>query len=1748
MSRTQVSTSRMFRAFVSTAIRSASCVCAAFMFANIMFMALAAPAGAADALSLLSLNPSTGDTAGFTSVTVTGSGLTGATWTWNDAALTGVVVADDGKSARFVTPAGADGAKGLLVARNGGVSSTPLTFTYAAVFKGQADVPLKTVQFDEIVNFRPVSAVNGSGDLTYAISPALPTGFTFVTSGDNAGYVTGSSSTESNGSFKVTITDGSGKSASAQFTLSVVAARPRVTSLSKSSAKASSGDKITATGVFPSSVISVTVNGVAASISGSPTSTSVDFVLPKVSRPGTVNVIVKTAKDGDSDPVSFTYTPDPMSAMALREKITLTNEVPISVPIPVIAVAGGSGLYSYSITGLSVGYVGFPNPFPNLRMTPDGKLFGSVAGGIPGTDFSDRITVIASDQNDPSKSASINIVIVAMAANEPKHDQSIDFTFPTPAEITKSGKLAISTSSGLPLTFSVTDTSICQLAASPNEASTYYVAYNKIGTCEVTATQAGDEHYNSATIKKSVAVTPPAMSAKVITNPTLAVNVSAPSVTPVIGSGGTAPLHYSYDVSTPLPNGLSIDRNSGALSGKPTATFSGSIRINVTDSSSPPQTKYDNFDLTVKSRPLSAAAAPTIPSLTVGTAFTPFTPVIGSGGTGTLTYEVATPLPSGLSFDTSSGQISGDPTPKQAFSGSIRVKVKTSDESSEAVFALVVSPPAVTPTVLLPVVTLTVGVAPPANTKPVSATGGNGTFSYASDPSTALTDLGLAFDSTGALINAPTKAVSNRRITVKVTSGVFSNTADFTLTVSQGTQKITFNPPAASATVNGVATLVATSSAGVGYPVKFSVPDANKAYCEVSGPQGATVTYKAVGDCVVNADQDGDANYAKAATVSQTLTVGPAAVNASVAQSSVILTVGVAPPPNTKPVSAGNGNGTFTYASDPVTALSDLGLAFDSSGALTGTPTKALSSPRTIAVKVTSGGAISTANFTLLVNKGTQTIDFTAPATPVTVDTTATLVASSSAGTAYPLKFSIPAGSAGVCSVSGTTVTYKATGDCVINADQVGDGNYKAAATVSRTVRVNPATLTVALSPGIPTLTVGTASRFTPVTGSGGTGTLSYVRLSGNLPGGLTLASDGALAGAPTASGVFTFTIQVSDQGTPQQTRTQDVTVTVNPSALSAVLSGAIPSLKVGVPVTPFMPVIASGGSGKYFYDLANGSSLPADLKLDRNTGLISGTPRAAGPISFAVTVSDASGSGPLFGAILLALVSNQQGGSTVPIPVLLQVEPGPQQTIISVQATPTAPRIGQKVVLTATMGASAATGTVTFKDGTSVIGSITLAGGKASVTSAALSAGTHSFTAVYSGDGVYATVTSDPVIITPTVRPNPTSDKNVRAMVAAQSAVPQRVALLQIDLVQRRLEVLHDEDVPAFVNGLSVSAPPSLPSAASPFDDPVLKGQGFSQADASKALDRTLDKNFGKFSAISPDKEAPSRRNSFGALEGSRFKVWTAGSVIFGGVNVSALGVETKTHFTLSGITAGVDTKLMDGVKGGFAVSFTGQSDDLGVDGSKLSSRTVTGQLYASWRMVDQLFLDGAFGYGDMSLSSNRFDATAANFLSGERRGKMLFGSLALSYDVKRGPLGFSPYGRLDVISANLNAYTETGDASLALSYDKATMSSQSLTLGLRGQYDLDQSWGVLSPTWRAEYRRLLSGALTQAMSYATEASTPYAMTTTASDRDSLSAALGLKVKSTGDMTGSLEYLLGGGLKGGLQGQGLRGMLRVGF
>jgi hypothetical protein len=63
---------------------------------------------------------------------------------------------------------------------------------------------------------------------------------------------------------------------------------------------------------------------------------------------------------------------------------------------------------------------------------------------------------------------------------------------------------------------------------------------------------------------------------------------------------------------------------------------------------------------------------------------------------------------------------------------------------------------------------------------------------------------------------------------------------------------------------------------------------------------------------------------------------------------------------------------------------------------------------------------------------------------------------------------------------------------------------------------------------------------------------------------------------------------------------------------------------------------------------------------------------------------------------------------------------------------------VGASVTLTSTLSTTAATGTVSFEDGTTVLGTGTVSSGVATLAVSTLQAGTHVLTAVYSGDGTY--------------------------------------------------------------------------------------------------------------------------------------------------------------------------------------------------------------------------------------------------------------------------------------------------------------------------------------------------------------------------------------------------------------------------
>ena len=60
-------------------------------------------------------------------------------------------------------------------------------------------------------------------------------------------------------------------------------------------------------------------------------------------------------------------------------------------------------------------------------------------------------------------------------------------------------------------------------------------------------------------------------------------------------------------------------------------------------------------------------------------------------------------------------------------------------------------------------------------------------------------------------------------------------------------------------------------------------------------------------------------------------------------------------------------------------------------------------------------------------------------------------------GSGNPVVFSVdPSSGPGVCTVSGTTVSYTGAGSCVVDANQAGNGRYASAPQVQRMIKVNP--------------------------------------------------------------------------------------------------------------------------------------------------------------------------------------------------------------------------------------------------------------------------------------------------------------------------------------------------------------------------------------------------------------------------------------------------------------------------------------------------------------------------------------------------------------------------------------------------------------------------------------------------------------------------------------------------------------------
>ena len=95
----------------------------------------------------------------------------------------------------------------------------------------------------------------------------------------------------------------------------------------------------------------------------------------------------------------------------------------------------------------------------------------------------------------------------------------------------------------------------------------------------------------------------------------------------------------------------------------------------------------------------------------------------------------------------------------------------------------------------------------------------------------------------------------------------------------------------------------------------------------------------------------------------------------------------------------------------------------------------------------------------------------------------------------------------------------------------------------------------------------------------------------------------------------------------------------------------------------------------------------------------------------------------------------------------------------------------GHVVTFTAQVSPAAATGSIQFKDGSSLLGTVTVSGGSAALAISTLSVGTHSITAIYSGDANHTGSTS-PVLTQTVTAPPPGAPSNLTATAASASQI----------------------------------------------------------------------------------------------------------------------------------------------------------------------------------------------------------------------------------------------------------------------------------------------------------------------------------------------------------------------------------------
>ncbi len=683
---------------------------------------------------------------------------------------------------------------------------------------------------------------------------------------------------------------------------------------------------------------------------------------------------------------------------------------------------------------------------------------------------------------------------------------------------------------------------------------------------------------------------------------------------------------------------LSNTTTTSATYTAPAATGS-SQSITVTATSVADSAETGTATLTVPAKPTVSTTSSSLTG-SVGTAFS--VTLQGSGGIppyrNWAVSNTGSALPSCLTLNASTGVLStsSGTAPTSACAGTYSNLVFTYQDSGTPTPLTATSSPLTVTIAAAPAITFTntVPALPGATfntaySTSVAATGGAGALTYSIAGGALPADLSLN-SATGAITGTPKAAdIGSFSFTVKAADGYGdSATQAYTLAVTYPALTITTASPLPTGYGNTAYSRTLAATGGNGGPYTWSVTAGGSTLTAVGLSlssagvvSGATPVAGAASFTVKAADSAGNS-----ATANFTLTINPALAITTAA--TLPTGYGNVAYSQTLAATGGSGSGYTWSVTAGGSTLTAVGLSLSSAGVVSGATPVAGAAAFTAQVTDSAGNTASQA-FTL-------TID------PALTITTAASLPSGYAGTSYSQTLAATGGSgsgytwsltAGASSLSALGLTLSSGGALTGSNPTGGSATFTAKVTdsvgntASQTFTVTiESDLSITTAATLPTGYGNTAySQTLAATGGSGSGYTWSVTAGGSQLSavGLSVSSQGVVAGTAPIAGSATFTVQVTDS--QSHTASQQFSVTINP-ALTITTGSALPQGFAGTAYSQSLAATGGSGSGYTWSVTAGASSLAAVGLSVSGGGAVTGASPIAGTASFTAKVTDSAG------------------------------------------------------------------------------------------------------------------------------------------------------------------------------------------------------------------------------------------------------------------------------------------------------------------------------------------------------------------------------------------------------------------------------------------------------------------------------------------------------------------------------------------